>query len=203
MRLTCRRAGGQGLNVCAECARTLMMQRRQKDDRKACMLGGKKGWLQYRRDRKTENEMNTYKSTLALLASRRALFTNDPSASHIHKTPKSEENRLLLYSNSVPAFSSQICNDVIKASLLIIRLPANDPFMKTLKQVNLNASFGFYYLNSYWQVLLCLSVVTITVRVPEYYPGSTMQLRKRKGWSLPSLVRHKIVQTNTRQISAN
>ncbi len=37
-----------------------------KDDRKACMLGGKKGWLQYWRDRNTENEMNTYKSTLAL-----------------------------------------------------------------------------------------------------------------------------------------
>jgi len=30
------------------------------------LLGEKKGWLQYRRDRNTENEKNTYKSTLAL-----------------------------------------------------------------------------------------------------------------------------------------
>jgi len=59
----------------------------------------------------------------------------------IHKTPKSEENRLVLYSNSEPAFSSQICNDVIKASLLIIPFSPNDPFMKTLQQVDLNARF--------------------------------------------------------------
>lgn len=141
MRLTCRWAGGQGLNVCAKCACSLMMQRRQKDDRKACMLGEKKGWLQYRRDRNTENEMNTYKSTLALGIKEGIVYKWSQRLLYTQNTKVRREQRLVLYSNSEPAFSSQICNDVIKASLLIIPFSANDPFMKILKQVDLNARF--------------------------------------------------------------
>lgn len=61
----------------------------EKDKWKAMHAGRERGMAPV-------EKTNTYESAHQLLASSGALFTNGPSASHTHNTPKSAENRLLL-----------------------------------------------------------------------------------------------------------
>ncbi len=74
--------------------------------------------------------MNTYKSTLALGIKEGIVYKWSQRLPYTQYTKVQREQTLIIHQLN-PAFSSQICNDVIKASLLIIPLPANDPLMKT------------------------------------------------------------------------